>query len=99
MNTISSIYNIEIEKVIQEITKSVPKPKTICLQFPDGIKHLSKQVVDEIQEKTKVKCFIYFGTCYGACDIPLNLQNKIDLLIQFGHSRFIKNPKAWSEGE
>ena len=39
--------------------------------------------------KTNSKIFIWLDSCFGACDIPLELKNlKIDLLIQFGHNQW-----------
>ena len=41
------------------------------------------------QEVSDVEFLIWFGSCYGACDIPVGLDKirpKIDLIIQFGHN-------------
>jgi len=89
-----SIYDLEIEKVIAKIKEI--NAKSVLLQFPDGLKPQAKNTVDEIQEKTNAKCLIWFGDCFGACDIPLTVRN-IDLVVQFGHNKFIKNPKGWLE--
>ena len=89
-----SIYDLEIKKVLKDIEKA--KAKTVLLQFPDGLKPFAKEVVDEIQSKCKgVRILIWFGTCYGACDLPLNLKGKVDLVVQFGHNRFVKNVGGW----
>lgn len=79
------MYDLEIKKVIRTIKKE--KAKLVCLQLPEGIKKEATKIVDTIEKKTKAKCIIWLGSCYGACDIPLELKNyDIDLLIQFGHS-------------
>ncbi|PIN91486.1 hypothetical protein COU57_00330 [Candidatus Pacearchaeota archaeon CG10_big_fil_rev_8_21_14_0_10_32_14] len=93
-----SIYDLEIEKVIDEIKKA--KAKTVLLQFPDGIKSRAFEVVDAIEEKFNskkqtVRVFTWLGACYGACDLPIQLSNRVDLVIQFGHNRFVKNMKGW----
>jgi len=75
-------YDLELDRVIKTINKE--RPKTVLIQLPDGLKPEATNIVDELEEKTKSKVFIYFGTCYGACDVP-NIKD-IDLLIQFGHS-------------
>jgi len=90
----NSIYDLEIEKVIQEIKKE--NAKTVCLQLADGIKPRAKEVADIIKEKTDAKVIIWLGACFGACDIPVSLANKVDLNIQFGHNRFMKNSKGWN---
>ena len=94
-----SIYDLEIEKVFEEIDKA--KAKTVLLQFPDGIKPRAFEVVDAIEKKygKKVRVFSWLGACFGACDLPIQLSNRVDLVIQFGHNRFVKNVKGWGEGK
>lgn len=77
-------YNLELEKCVKEIKKS--KAKTVCIQLPDGLKPKATEIADYLQKNTKAKILIYLGSCYGACDIP-DLKD-IDLLIQFGHSKW-----------
>ncbi|MEM0465383.1 MAG: diphthamide synthesis protein [Candidatus Pacearchaeota archaeon] len=85
ISEIESIYDLELERIIKTIQKE--KAKRILLQFPDGMKPYSLTIANEIEEKTKAKCFIWLGTCFGACDIPLEVEKQgIDLIIQFGHS-------------
>lgn len=77
-------YNLELEKAIKKIKQS--KAKTVLIQLPDGLKPKAKHIADEIEQKTKAKPIIWLGSCYGACDTP-NVKN-IDLLIQWGHSKW-----------
>ena len=80
-------YNLELDKVISKIKKA--NAKLVLLQFPDGLKPYATSVVDYLEEKTSAEFLIWFGTCFGACDTPVlgkDLENKIDLVIQFGHS-------------
>ena len=79
------MYNLELEKAIKEIKEK--KAKTVCIQLPDGLKPKAKEIADRIKEKTNAKVIIWAGSCFGACDTP-NLKN-IDLLIQWGHSRWV----------
>ncbi len=88
-----SSYDLEIPTIITEIKKA--KAKTVLLQFPDGLKPFSKEVADEIKEKTNCLPIIWLGTCFGACDIPLTMIKKVDLVVQIGHNRFIKNTRGW----
>lgn len=88
-------YDLEIEKLVLDVNKN--KYQKVLLQFPDGLKHFSKQVIEQLNENTK-ECdfFIYFGTCFGACDIPVHLDKfKFDLCVQFGHSVYIKKKDMW----
>ncbi|MCF7910204.1 diphthamide synthesis protein [Candidatus Pacearchaeota archaeon] len=94
---INEKYDLELEKVLEKI-KSVIKGKgkegIVLLQFADGLKPFAVRIVDYLrdsllEEKNKVEFLIWFGSCFGACDTPVldkELENKIDLVIQFGHS-------------
>ena len=82
---INELYNLELDKITKTIQKQ--KAKQVLLQFPEGMKPYATTIADNIEGKTKTQCFIWLGTCFGACDIPLEVENlKIDLIIQFGHS-------------
>jgi len=83
-------YNLELDKAVIEIKKS--KAKLVLLQFPDGLKPYATSVVDYLETKTKTKFLIWAGSCFGACDIPLEVERlkpKIDLIIQFGHNEMM----------
>lgn len=91
INEISKKYELKIEKIVREIKKQ--KAKIILLQFPDALKPYATLISDEIEKKSgnNVQCLIYMGSCFGACDVPLqvkNLKPKIDMIIQFGHNNF-----------
>jgi 2-(3-amino-3-carboxypropyl)histidine synthase len=77
------MYNLELEKAVKEI--KTKKAKRVLIQLPEGLKPRAQEIVDFLQEKTKAKCIIWLGTCYGACDIP---KADFDLLIQWGHSKW-----------
>jgi len=80
-------YDLEIEKVIKKIKSE--KINKVCIQLPDGLKTRAKEIKEKIEKETEAKTFIWLGTCFGACDMPEQL-NKIgiELLIQWGHSEF-----------
>jgi 2-(3-amino-3-carboxypropyl)histidine synthase len=85
-----SDYDLQIDKAISEIKKN--KAKLVCLQFPDGLKKKAFEVANIIEKSTKATVLIWMSTCFGACDVP-NLDKvkpKVDMLIQFGHSKWIK---------
>ena len=81
-------YELELENILEKIKEE--DAKLVLLQFPDGLKVYSTLIVDYLEEKTKdVEFLIWFGTCFGACDYPVGLEDlkpKVDLVIQFGHS-------------
>jgi 2-(3-amino-3-carboxypropyl)histidine synthase len=83
-------YDLELERVISEIKKA--KAKLILLQFPDGLKPYATAVVDYLEDKTNAEFLIWLGTCFGACDTPLEVEKlkpKVDLIIQFGHNELM----------
>jgi len=84
-------YELEIEKIVKTIRTN--KAKLIVLQFPDALKPYATQIAKEIESKTQGKCLIWLNSCFGACDIPLEIKNlnpAPDMLIQFGHSKWEK---------
>lgn len=77
-------YNLELKKVINQIKKQ--NAKLVLVQLPDGLKPYAKEIQETIEDKTNAKVITWMGSCFGACDIPS--VEKIDLLVQFGHSEF-----------
>ena len=86
---ITDNYNMEIDKIINLIIKK--NQYSVCLQLADGLKASSLDVVDKIKNKTNSLIYVWYGTNYGACDIPTAFTNlDIDLLVNFGHSKFFR---------
>ncbi|MBR9692187.1 hypothetical protein GOV06_05380 [Candidatus Woesearchaeota archaeon] len=80
-------YDLELSKAIAEIKKT--KAKLVCIQLPDGLKTEAKNIQKEIEKQTNADVVIWLGSCYGACDTPTNIEKLgIDLLIQWGHSKW-----------
>jgi diphthamide biosynthesis enzyme Dph1/Dph2-like protein len=78
-------YNLELVNLAKEINKE--KAKLVCLQLPDGLKPQATKITKFLEENTKAKIVIWLGSCWGACDTPIGLNNlKFDLIIQYGHS-------------
>ena len=78
-------YDFELDKAVMQIKKE--KAKIVCIQFPDGLKPRATEIAKKLEELTKTTIIIWLDSCFGACDIPLELKNlKVDLIIQFGHS-------------
>jgi 2-(3-amino-3-carboxypropyl)histidine synthase len=84
---INQIYNIEIEKIIKTIKKQ--KAKKTLLQFPEGMKPYAQTISNHLENQTNTQTFIWMNSCFGACDLPTNTEKLgIDLIIQFGHSKW-----------
>jgi len=82
---INEIYDLELERILKTIRKE--NVKSVLLQFPEGMKPYAQQICSFVEENSNCQCFIWLGSCYGACDVPLDSERLgIDLVIQFGHS-------------
>ena len=80
-------YDLELDRVANEIKKQ--KAKKILLQFPEGLKPYATQVVNHLKKQINgnAEIFVWFDSCFGACDVPLETEKLgIDMIIQFGHS-------------
>ncbi len=79
------MYDLETKRIIKEIKDR--KAKLVCLQLPDGIKPRAEELQKLIEKKTGTKVLIWGGSCYGSCDLPLEVSRLgVDLLVHFGHS-------------
>ena len=86
------MYKLDLQKLITTIKHQ--KAKQVLIQLPDGMKHKANLVVDAVEEETGAKAFIWLGSCYGACDLPLGMDIlNIDLVVQWGHNKF--NKEMW----
>ena len=80
-------YDLELDKVEAKI--KAEKAKTVCIQLPDGLKPYAKEIVDDLQKRTGAKVLIWLGSCWGACDVPIQVNRLgVDLIIQWGHSEW-----------
>lgn len=80
-------YNLEFDKAVSRIKKE--GAKLVCIQLPDGLKPKAKEIQDKIEGNTKAKVIIWGSSCFGGCDVPLEVERLgVDLLIQWGHRRW-----------
>ena len=80
-------YDLELDKTAKEIIKQ--KAKRVLIQLPDGLKPYAMDIYLELKDKTKNKpeIIVWMGSCFGACDVPTEVEKLgIDLIVQFGHS-------------
>ncbi len=79
--------NFELDKVAKEITTA--QAKVVCVHLPEGLKPEALRLQQELEAQTNAQIIIWLGTAYGACDIPLHLeQYGVDMVIQFGHAEW-----------
>ncbi|PIN76258.1 hypothetical protein COV18_00465 [Candidatus Woesearchaeota archaeon CG10_big_fil_rev_8_21_14_0_10_37_12] len=80
-------YDLELDKVEQKI--KAENAKTVCIQLPDGLRPLAKEITDQLEKNTGAKVIIWLGSCWGACDLPIEVNRLgVDLLVQWGHSEW-----------
>jgi 2-(3-amino-3-carboxypropyl)histidine synthase len=86
LEDIEEIYELELDRIVSDIKKK--KAKLVLLQFPDGLKPWAIAIVSELEKRTKAEFMIWLGSCYGACDTPQVGNVNVDLIVQFGHSKW-----------
>ncbi|MBI2137005.1 diphthamide synthesis protein [Candidatus Woesearchaeota archaeon] len=80
-------YDLELESVIVKIKEE--NARLVCIQLPDGLKPYAGDIQDAIRQKTGAGVIIWAGSCFGACDVPLEVSRLgVDLLVQWGHSEW-----------
>jgi len=81
-------YDFDLDNVVDRIKKE--KAKLVCIQLADGIKPRAVEIQGYLEKKTGAKIIIWLGSCWGACDVPVEIERlKVDLIVQFGHNDFI----------
>ena len=89
-----TLYDPELKSAIEKIKAT--NAKLICIQLPDGMKPMAKDIEQSITKETGARVLIWLGSNFGACDIPLGLPKMgVDLLISWGHNRFHKKKEGW----
>ena len=105
INEIEKIYDLELDKIVEEIKNKKAKLvllqfpdglkpyATVIVDFLE-----SKLAPNQVglrggalpTSEVGVKFLIWLGSCFGAFDVPVSLENmKIDLIVQFGHNEVI----------
>lgn len=80
-------YDLELNNVIERINKG--NSKLVCIQLPDGLKPMANEIRQAIEKNTNASVVIWMGSCFGSCDVPLQVEKLgVDLLIQWGHSEW-----------
>ena len=78
-------YDLELDKAVAEVKKF--GAKKVCLQLPEGLRPVANIISEKIEKETGALVFIWLGSCYGACDVPFDVERLgVEMLIQWGHS-------------
>ncbi len=90
-------YDINFDEIIDKIKDK--KYNKVAIQIPDGFKLHSLDIADMISKNSGAEVYIWGGSTYGACDIPIGLEKfGIKAIIQFGHARFRADQLGKSRG-
>lgn len=82
-----SRYDIDFDEIIDRIKEK--KYSKVAIQIPDGFKMHALELSDFLKENSGAEIYIWGGSTYGACDVPVGLEKLgIKMIIQFGHARF-----------
>ena len=80
-------FDFDLKNIAEKINKD--NAKLVCIQMADGLKPRAVEIQKYLEENTKARILIWLGSCFGACDVPIELKDlNIDLLVQFGHNDF-----------
>lgn len=83
-----SSYDLDLPKAVAKIRES--GAKTVCVQLPEGLKPQAGDIARELERATGATIVTWLGSCYGACDVPLQVEQLgVDLLIQWGHQEWV----------
>ena len=52
-------YDLELDKVVEEVKKLDKNRVKVCLQFPDGLKANATEAVKELEKKTAGKAIFF----------------------------------------
>lgn len=82
------MYDLDINKAVDLIEGS--NAKKVLLQLPDGLKPEANKIQEQILKSTNAEIYIWAGSCYGACDVPVSYAKQLnfDLIIQWGHAKW-----------
>ncbi|MAG39048.1 hypothetical protein CMO90_03075 [Candidatus Woesearchaeota archaeon] len=81
------MYEFNLQEAAKEISSN--NAKKVLLHLPDGLKPKANKIQDYLKKETNAEIFIWAGSCYGSCDLPIESKNiGIDMIIHFGHTKW-----------
>lgn len=89
LNHESIPYELELDRIRSFIKEY--NPRKILIQIADGLKFLSRYVVDYIESIDKnIRAYLSATPSYGACDIPIDEAKALntDAIIHIGHNPY-----------
>ncbi len=87
-------YDLEEQRIIAHIKQH--GYRRILIQLPDGLKQQAEHLIPRLEQETGAQFLVWFGSNFGACDLPVGVKAlNVDLVVAFGHNRYIKDAKGW----
>ncbi|MEM0453899.1 MAG: diphthamide biosynthesis enzyme Dph2 [Sulfolobales archaeon] len=87
MNELSKSYIYDSTKVFEEILRR--NPKKVLIQLPEGLKHYSINLTDELVKTFKnVEFTVDANPIYGSCILNNHINTYYDLVLHFGHEPY-----------
>jgi len=81
-----SSYDLDLAGTLAKL-RAWPDLKTVGLQFPDGLRDYAAEIAQRFEgELPGVAVVVNADPSYGACDLALNMQKWVDVLVHFGHT-------------
>lgn len=80
-------YELEFEKTVKLIKEK--NEKKVLIHLPDGLKTKANVIQERLENETDAQVFIWAGSNFGACDIPIEVERLgIGLIIHYGHTEW-----------
>ena len=82
-------YDFDEERLFREI--EIKKPRRVLLQFPEGLRRYSVEIVDKLRDRFRdVEFVISAEPSWGACDVADDEAQLVgaDLIAHFGHTPY-----------
>lgn len=96
MKELSKYYTYDVNKVVEEIRKN--NSKRVLIQLPDGLKHFSTTLIDELRSTLRdVEFVVDAAPIYGSCILNNNINKHYDLTLHFGHEPYPYTTKTSSK--
>ncbi|RLG82925.1 MAG: diphthamide biosynthesis enzyme Dph2 [Thermoprotei archaeon] len=89
LNQKNLLYELEFSRIRSFITNY--NPRKILIQIADGLKFLSRYIIDYIESLDKdIETYLSASPSYGACDIPVDEVKALnaDAIIHVGHNPY-----------
>lgn len=74
---------IKFDEIVEVLKEK--KAKIVGIQLPDGLKYKCDEIARYL-ESHGFKVIISGSSCYGACDVDLDLLKEVDILLHFAHT-------------